>query len=120
LVRLTAADASSHVNVAEKVEHIKHVTIHVMTASQLKKLADACPDGKKNKKNPYLLAYADVRKSLIEGLNKLPSLESITITNEKFKGATEPPFPVQNEPRFDPIRKVDTGNVHPCVAGHPA
>ena len=33
LERLTAADASSHVDVAEKVEQIKHVTIHAMTAS---------------------------------------------------------------------------------------
>jgi hypothetical protein len=39
-------------------------------------------------------------------LNKLPNLESITITNETFNGVTEPPF-VDNDPRFDPIREHD-------------
>jgi hypothetical protein len=80
------------------------VNIHILTPGRLKELAVACDDGKEN---PYLLAYAKVRTALINGLNRSPNLESITVTNENFKDVTKPPF-VDNDPRFDPIREHDS------------
>jgi hypothetical protein len=88
----------------DKAKKIKHVTLHVLTPWGLKELAGTFENGEEN---PYLLAYAKVRTALINGLNALPNLESITITNGKFKGITEPPSPLQDEPRFDPICEVD-------------
>jgi hypothetical protein len=88
----------------EQAKKIKHVTLHVFTPWGLKALANTFPNGEEN---PYLLAYDKVRTALHDGLNALPNLESITITNGKFKEITEPPFPLQDEPRFDPICEVD-------------
>jgi hypothetical protein len=88
----------------DKAKKTKHVTLHVLTPWGLKELADTFENGKKN---PYLLAYAKVRTALLNGLNALPNLDSITITNGKFKDITEPAFPLEDEPRFDPICEVD-------------
>jgi hypothetical protein len=100
----TTTNASAFVNIPERVSQIKHVTIHILAPSRLKELADACDDGQEN---PYLLAYGKVRIALINALNRLPNLESITVTNETFKGFTEPPFE-NNDPGFDPIREHDS------------
>jgi hypothetical protein len=88
----------------DKAKKIKRVTLHVLTPWRLKNLDDTFENGEEN---PYLLAYAKVRTALLNGLSALPNLESITITNGKFKGITEPPFPLEKEPRFDPICEVD-------------
>jgi hypothetical protein len=100
---LMTINAPAYVNVPERVNQIKHVTINVLTPSRLKELADTCDD---SKENTYLLAYTKVRTTLINALYKLPNLESITIMNETFNGVTEPPF-VDNDPRFDTIREHD-------------
>jgi hypothetical protein len=94
--------------VPERANQVKHVTIHVLTPWGLKGPADTFDQDSKD--NLYLLAYTQLRTALVNGLNALPNLQSITITNSKFQDITEPPFRLVDQrsfERFDPICEVD-------------
>jgi hypothetical protein len=92
----------------EKANQIKHATLHVVTPEGLKEVANTFDED--SEETPYLLTYAKLRTALVNELNLLSNLESITITNGQLQDITEPPFRLVDQrgfERFDPICEVD-------------
>jgi len=78
------------------VPKVKKVTIHSLTPYRLKELAESMSP-QTEISDPYLQAYIYMRKTLIDSLNALPSLEVVTVTDLPFRGIVDPPA---LEPRY--------------------
>ncbi|KAF1926798.1 uncharacterized protein M421DRAFT_6706 [Didymella exigua CBS 183.55] len=100
------------------LSRVKKVTFSTLTPHRLQELAESRsrpqPDGGDN----YLRAYTYVRKTLVDGLNALPNLDTVTVTDLPFCGIVDPPvrllksadskIPWNAQAPFDPLHTAVT------------
>jgi len=103
-------------------DSVEHVVIHVLSASRLVELAGESKSNFGRRANsrgrslirgcltkmsivdsPYMRAYAYMRNTLVQNLNKLPNSKTITITNEDSSDMQEPVLEISKLSRFDPL-----------------
>ncbi|KAF1943331.1 hypothetical protein EJ02DRAFT_142145 [Clathrospora elynae] len=84
--------------------------MHVVTPYRLKGLADTFEDCTEN---PYLRTYVKISKTLVDGLNAMPGLQSVTITTDLFGGINESAINMRADRRFGPLVHVQGRSFRP-------
>lgn len=95
---------------------VKKITISTLTPYGLKKLAESRSLSQANGGNNYLQAYAYMRKTLVDSLNALPNLNTVTVTDPPFCSNVDPPvqwndgstIPWYVQTPFDPLHSAFT------------
>lgn len=97
------------------VNKIKHVVVHTLTAQRLLEVASSLRP-QTFKCNRFVCAYATMRSMLIKGLNALPNLRTMTITNDAFRGSTSSDPEMDQYPDIDPFFKALQGTNYARVS----
>ncbi|KAF1364008.1 hypothetical protein EJ07DRAFT_172933 [Lizonia empirigonia] len=90
---------------------VPNVTIHTLTQYRLAELAASMNPGEVSE---YIQTYAYMSETLVNSLNALPHLKTITINQLPFNGIPDPVVDWDDSARFDPIHEAYA----PYIPGH--
>lgn len=110
LLRLQKLVANAD-GLGDLLPRVRHVTIHTLTQYRLAELAASMSPGEVSE---YIQAYAYMSETLVNSLNALPHLKTITINQLPFNGIPDPVVDWDDSAHFDPIHEAYA----PYVPGH--